>query len=108
MVSIRYFLEVGELRRTKSTPLGERTSKRGPGPGAGVWASKLNAQNSASVPALVNRAADNSNLSQVLWIRLREIRFPNKPAQSRVRLQFARRISRSLRSEEHTSELQSP
>src|SRR5258708_34463202 len=63
MVSIRYFLEVGELRRTKSTPLGERTSKRGPGPGAGVWASKLNAQNSASVPALVNRAADNSNLS---------------------------------------------
>src|SRR5260221_10929750 len=43
-VSIRYFLEVGELRRTKSTPLGERTSKRGPGPGAGVWASKLNAR----------------------------------------------------------------
>src|SRR5467141_2228564 len=61
MVSIRYFLEVGELRRTKSIPLGDRRSKRGPG--AGVWASKLNAQNSASVPALVNRAADNSNLS---------------------------------------------
>src|SRR6266478_2287190 len=63
MVSIRYFLEVGELRRTKSIPLGDRTSKRGPGPGAGAWASKLNAQSSASVPALVNRAADNSNLS---------------------------------------------
>jgi len=55
-------------------PLGERTSKRGPRLEAGAWASKLNAQSSASAPALVNRAADNSNLSQVLWIRLREIR----------------------------------
>src|SRR5580658_11007829 len=61
MVSIRYFLEVGELRRTKSMPLGARTSKRGPG--GGVWASRLNAQRSRSAPAFLNRAADNSNLT---------------------------------------------
>jgi len=40
----------------------------------------------------VNRPPDNSNLPQLLWIRLREIRFPNKPAQSRVRLSCAKNL----------------
>src|ERR1700758_5491833 len=62
MVSIRYFLEVGELRRTKSMPLGTRTSKRGAGPGAWVCASRLTVHSRTSAPALVNRAEGNSNL----------------------------------------------
>src|SRR6267142_4966774 len=62
MVSIKYFLEVGELRRTKSMPLGMRTSKRGAAPGDGVCASRPISQSSTSRPALVNRAGGNSNL----------------------------------------------
>src|ERR1700675_1227230 len=61
MVSIRYFLLVGELWRTKSIPLGRRTSNSGPESGA--CASKQAAQRDATTPALVNRAADNSNPS---------------------------------------------
>jgi len=97
MVSIRYFLEVGELRRTKINTLGRSKVEAWTGAGSRGLGSKLNAQNSASVPALVNRAADNSNLS-LNFSGLdcaKSVSRTSQPSRG-FRLQFARRISRSL------------
>src|SRR5260221_3306518 len=63
MVSIKYFLDVGELRRTKSIPFGTRTSKRSAAPGGGACPSRLSVHSNASTLALGSRPKGNSNLS---------------------------------------------
>src|SRR5258708_14922436 len=63
MVSMKYFLDVGELRRTKSIPFGTGTSKRSAASGGGACPSRLNVQSNASTLALGSRAKGNSNLS---------------------------------------------
>jgi len=64
-------------------PWEDRTSKRGPGPGAGVWASKAEHTKQCKRAGFgESRRRQFESLSQVLWIRPREIRFPEQASPS--------------------------
>src|SRR4029077_8898191 len=62
MVSMRYLREVGELRRTKSTPFNGFNCSKGSELRFGFWASKLNTQRRESKPAVAFGAPSDPNL----------------------------------------------
>src|SRR5580700_7297208 len=91
MVSIRYFSDVGELRRTKSTPFKELTRNTGSDRGFASCANELSAKRSTSKHALALRTSDNPNERKLF-----SFNEPSLLQAARKVCQFLLRISRAV------------